>query len=103
MPQLAPTVGVALIDARYAGLALIAASYVGYVHIRNKTDQRLANAISNMAQLRHVFKQIDADGRCVAAMTGAVCTVLYTVPQSDGCCDEAATVDYVDIYAACVC
>jgi len=44
------------------GLALIAASYVGYVHIRDKTDQRLANAISNMAQLRQVFKQIDADG-----------------------------------------
>ena len=69
MHQLAPKVGVALICARYAGLALIAASYVGYVHIRDKTDQRLANAISNMAQLRQVFKQIDADGRSVAAWT----------------------------------
>jgi len=43
------------------GLALITASYLGYVHIRDKTDSRLANAISNMAQLRQVFKQIDAD------------------------------------------
>lgn len=43
------------------GLALLVASYYGYVYIRNKTNMRLSNAISNMAQLRSVFKKIDKD------------------------------------------